>query len=111
MPNPGNVTNYGKLVHEAAEHGGPEKYLEEFANANYQRGKHDGLMNYWWIGPAIIGGYELVKRLGKRAYRWFKYDRHERKRRIEASERYYREKLEEMIRNDSIGEEKLPEST
>ena len=55
MPNPGNVTPYGNLVHDAAMHGGPDQYLSDHAEANYQRGLQDAHENDWLYALGIFG--------------------------------------------------------
>ena len=104
MSNPGNVTPYGDLVHRAAQCGGPDELLKQVGQEHYAQGKHDGLMNVTWAIPAGIGLFEGGKWLVKRAIRWYRIDRHVRKKRIEAAEKQFKEQWNAMDLDERLKE-------
>ena len=54
MPNPGNVTPYGDLVHLAALNGGPDQLLNQIAVTNRAVGWHQGFA--WGVGGTFAVG-------------------------------------------------------
>ena len=104
MSKPGNVTPQGDLVHRAAQGGGPDELLKQVGQEHYAQGKHDGLMNLTWAIPAGIGLFEGGKWLVKRAIRWYRIDRHVRKKRIEAAEKQFKEQWNAMHLDEQLKE-------
>ena len=96
MSNPGNVKPYGDLVHMAAQCGGPDELLKQVGQEHYAQGKRDGLINSAWMAFVGIGIFEGGKWLYKRAVRWYRVDRHMRKKRIEAAEKRFIERWKEL---------------
>ncbi len=70
--------DYSQLSHEASQHGGPDKFLKDHADANYQLGVEAEKDTEGWkaalVTAAAIGAWEF----GKGVWRWTK-GRHTRK--------------------------------
>lgn len=77
--NADNVKPYGKLVHEAAEAGGVDKYCDAIEQKGYLNGAHDkenelgpiivifGLISI--VEGAIIGGHIIKEKITQRVFK------------------------------------------
>lgn len=100
--------DYASLSHTASEHGGPEKYINEVAETNYQRGVEEERGTEWWKMGVAICAFELVKAGIKwtvkkvRQHREKKRNLSEQARKAKAN---YLNSIEEARKKNSMGEE------
>ena len=78
MANYENIRPYSELVHRACEGGGPKKFLEDHALANYNLGVMDERASWGWKGCIIAAATLTIWEGAKAGYRRIKKVREER---------------------------------
>lgn len=81
MANYDNIKPYADFAHEAAQHGGVEKYLDEIAQANKKLGVLEERDSEGWKGALLLGAGLLLWEGGKAGVR--KYKEHKKKKKAE----------------------------
>ena len=54
MSNSENIRPYSEMVHTAAQNGGPDRFVQDIAEKNYERGIEDERATEWWKGAVLV---------------------------------------------------------